>query len=155
MRSRAKVRRLVRRLDPDAFNRRRVNAERQRGVQLVGTDDGTAHLTGADLPPDAAGAAYNRVNAIAIGLKGDGDRRAIGQLRADVFLALLRGTLTTTEPPATSAGRPICDPASSNPASCDRAAPADRGWAGHIWPGVILWIAPTGHWRVTAPADRE
>jgi hypothetical protein len=30
------------------------------------------------------------------------------------------------------------------------------GWRiEHIWPGVILWIGPTGHWRITAPADRE
>jgi hypothetical protein len=30
------------------------------------------------------------------------------------------------------------------------------GWQiHHIWPGVIFWIGPTGHWRITAPADRE
>ncbi|MDN3351655.1 hypothetical protein [Actinomadura sp. DC4] len=30
------------------------------------------------------------------------------------------------------------------------------GWRiEHIWPGVILWIGPSGHWRITAPADRE
>lgn len=31
-----------------------------------------------------------------------------------------------------------------------------RKWrAEQIWPGVILWITPTGHWTITAPADRE
>jgi hypothetical protein len=24
-----------------------------------------------------------------------------------------------------------------------------------IWPGVLLWITPTGHWSVTGPADRR
>ena len=31
---------------------------------------------------------------------------------------------------------------------------ATPGWhIEHLWPGVILWITPTGHWRITAPAD--
>lgn len=31
-----------------------------------------------------------------------------------------------------------------------------KGWEiEHLWPGVILWLGPTGHWRITAPADRE
>jgi hypothetical protein len=102
---RAKIRRLVRRLDPDALARRRERAMKQRDVQLVDTDDGTAHLSGVDLPAGAASAAFNRVNAIAAGLRSDGDRRGAGQLRADVFLALLSGTLTTIEPP-TGACRP-------------------------------------------------
>jgi hypothetical protein len=25
----------------------------------------------------------------------------------------------------------------------------------HLWPGILLWITPTGHWRVTGPADRR
>jgi hypothetical protein len=30
------------------------------------------------------------------------------------------------------------------------------GWRlEHLWPGVLLWIGPTGHWKITAPADRE
>jgi hypothetical protein len=96
---RAKIRRLVKRLDPDTLTRRRQDAERRRDVQLLPTDDGTAHLSGLDLPADAATAACNRLNAIAAALKTDGDPRALGQLRADVFLALLSGTLTTTQPP--------------------------------------------------------
>jgi hypothetical protein len=54
---RAKIRRLVRRLDPDALARRRMDAERRRDVELMHTDDGTAHLSGLDLPADAATAA--------------------------------------------------------------------------------------------------
>jgi Domain of unknown function (DUF222) len=66
---RAKIRRLVKRLDPDTLAERRRQAEKRRDVELVQTDDDTAHLSGLDLP-------------------------------ADVFLALLSGTFTATEPPA-------------------------------------------------------
>jgi uncharacterized protein DUF222 len=104
---RAKIRRLVKRLDPGAADRRREEAERRRDVELFETEDGTAQLNAVDLPADAAGAAYGRLNAIATGLKHDGDRRTIGQLRADVFLGLLRGTFTTTEPQADTAGRGV------------------------------------------------
>ena len=97
---RAKIRRLVKRLAPEALERRRVAAEQRRDVMLAETGEGTASLVGTDLPADAASAAYGRVTAIAAGLKRDGDERGIGRLRADVFLALLRGTLKTTEPPA-------------------------------------------------------
>jgi hypothetical protein len=282
---RAKTRRLVRRLDPQALRQRREAAQRRRDVTLLGTDDDTAQLLGADLPADAASAAYGRVCAIAAGLKRDGDDRGIGQLRADVFLALLRGTLTTTEPPADStapfpaerAGRRDVDWSGIDDAAADTIAAAVReeftalasdvpdrhrrlglliaqagarvteslaalrvhwclpghegsrhggsqcagrgyrvpaamrrliefrdrrccfpgcrrptrhcdidhsipfhrggptcpctltllcrrhhrlkqtkGWrVEHLWPGVILWIGPTGHWRITAPADRE
>jgi Domain of unknown function (DUF222) len=117
---RAKVRRLVKLLDPQAFKRRREAAQRRREVTLVETDDGTPQLAGADLPADGASAAYGRVSAIAAGLKRDGDSRSIGQLRADVFLALLRGTLTTTAPPADVAAR----------LPADRADRRDVGWSG-------------------------
>lgn len=106
---RAKVRRLVKRLDPQALRQRREAAQRRREVTLVETEDGTAQLVGADLPTDAASAAYGRVSAIATGLKQEGDGRSIGQLRADVFLALLRGTLTTTAPPADTYTRTPAD----------------------------------------------
>lgn len=117
---RAKARRLVKRLDPQALRQRREAAQRRREVTLLETDDGTAQLVGADLPADAASAAYGRVCAIAAGLKRDGDSRGIGQLRADVFLALLRGTLTTTTPPADTIARP----------QADQAGPRDVSWSG-------------------------
>jgi Domain of unknown function (DUF222) len=115
---RAKVRRLVKKLDPHALAQRRANAERRRGLTLIETDDGTAHLSGANLPADAAGAAYSRVAAIAAGIKRDGDDRQIDQLRADVYLALLRGTLKTTEPPADTSEHPNAGPVT----------PGDPGW---------------------------
>jgi hypothetical protein len=103
---RAKIRRLIRQQDPEAADRRRTEAEKHRGVELIETPDGTAQLSGVDLPADAAGAAYGRVAAIATGLKRDGDGRGIDQLRADVFLGLLRGTFTTSQPPADTTDRP-------------------------------------------------
>jgi hypothetical protein len=24
-----------------------------------------------------------------------------------------------------------------------------------IWPGVLVWITPTGHWRIVTPPDRD
>ncbi|WP_433173216.1 DUF222 domain-containing protein [Actinoallomurus sp. CA-150999] len=269
---RAKTRRLIRRWDSDAVARRRAEAERQRGVRLIETDAGTTYLSGVDLPAEEAAAAYGRINAIAAGLRRDGDARTIEQLRADVFLSLLRGTLTTTCPPAEFTDRPIgesstvpdwtdaddriadavadltraeltaltgdlperhhnvrmliaqageritaslaglkarwcvpghdgsyrpsaamrrliehrdrrcCFPGCRRPVrSCDAdhsvpfhqggpTCPCNvamlcrrhhrlkqtRGWRiDHVWPGVVLWIGPTGHWRITAPADRE
>lgn len=122
---RARVRRLVKRLDPQALGERREAAQRRREVTLVQTDDGTAHLLGAELPAEAAGAAYGRVCAIAAGLKRDGDGRGIGQLRADVFVALLRGTLTVTEPPAdTTASARV-----ERTCRCAVAGERDAGWS--------------------------
>ncbi|WP_329238819.1 HNH endonuclease [Actinoallomurus sp. NBC_01490] len=112
---RAKIRRLIKQLDPEAADRRRQEAEKHRGVELIETQDGTVQLSGVDLPSDAASAAYGRISAIATGLKRDGDDRKIDQLRADVFLGLLRGTFTTSEPPADTTDRPTSTPATGEP----------------------------------------
>lgn len=111
----AKIRRLVRKLDPDAFDRRRRNAEAQRRVELIGDDNGTAHLSGCDLPVDAADSAYKRINAIATALRADGDGRGIDQLRADVFLGLLHGRSDLPQPPVPAERRTArpTDPARS------------------------------------------
>ncbi|GLY88504.1 DUF222 domain-containing protein [Actinoallomurus iriomotensis] len=112
---RAKIRRLIKQLNPEAADRRREEAEKRRGVELIETQDGTSHLTGVDLPAEAASAAHGRVSAIATGLKRDGDDRAIDQLHADVFLGLLRGTFVTGEPPADTTDRPTPGPATGDP----------------------------------------
>jgi hypothetical protein len=111
---RAKIRRLVKQLDPDAYQRRRKKAEQQRRVELTADEAGTAHLTGCDLPANAAASAYNRVNAIAVARRADGDTRSIDQLRADVFLGLLRGGRDFPDTPA--------------PTAVDQEPPADRAW---------------------------
>jgi hypothetical protein len=35
-----------------------------------------------------------------------------------------------------------------------RSGPRIGTWK-HLWPGVILWITPTGHQKTTAPADGD
>jgi hypothetical protein len=31
-----------------------------------------------------------------------------------------------------------------------------KGWKlQQLWPGVFLWITPTGHWHIVTPVDRE
>jgi Domain of unknown function (DUF222) len=125
---RAKTRRLVRRLAPEALTRRRQEAEERRGVALIRTDDATAHLTGIDLPADAASAAYGRLTAIATAFKRDGDHRGIDQLRADVFLALLRGTLTNTDPVADTSERPIGQTTRED--GTGNGSGSDPGWSG-------------------------
>jgi hypothetical protein len=98
---RAKIRRLIKKLDPDAFERRRHEAEKQRRVELIEDEAGTAHLSGCDLPADAAASAYDRIDAIAAAVKAAGDTRGIDRLRADVFLGLLHGTHDFPEPSVT------------------------------------------------------
>jgi hypothetical protein len=74
-------------------------AEDARRLELWDSDADTCDLAGRDLPAAAATAAWNRVNAIAAALKADGDSRTIEQLRADVFLALLRNERPVVQPP--------------------------------------------------------
>lgn len=118
---RAKIRRLVKRLAPEAAERRRVEALKRRGVVLVETDDGTADLSGVDLPADAASAAYGRIAAIATGLKRDGDARGIDELRADVFLEDCCGARSRP------ASHPPTPPIGSLPHAA-RPRPAGPGW---------------------------
>jgi hypothetical protein len=59
--------------------------------------DGTAHLTGLDLPPHKVAAVTRRINSIARSLRGDGETRSMDQLRADVYLDLLQGTKHQTK----------------------------------------------------------
>jgi len=83
----AKLAGLVIAVDPDAARRRYRRAVRERRVVHGRIKDGTAYLSGSDLPA----AAWERVNAIADELKRAGDRRPIDQIRADVYLDLLHG----------------------------------------------------------------
>ncbi|HEU5159167.1 MAG TPA: DUF222 domain-containing protein [Streptosporangiaceae bacterium] len=84
------VRKAIEDIDPAGCTERRRAAEESRRLELWDSDAGTSDLSGRDLPATAATAAWNRVNAIAAALKADGDPRTIDQLRADVFLGLLR-----------------------------------------------------------------
>ncbi len=87
----ARVRRLTIETDPDTAQARYEEAVDRRRVVLEAGPDGTATLTGIDLPPDRAVAATNHINRLAKQLNRQGDPRPIDQLRADVYLNLLTG----------------------------------------------------------------
>src|SRR5262245_29571395 len=82
---------LVLGVDPDAARKRRDRSVEQRKVVHGRTSEGTAFLSGCDLPEDTAAAAHARIAAIAGQLKRGGDPRSLDQLRADVYLDLLAG----------------------------------------------------------------
>ncbi|MQA87560.1 MAG: DUF222 domain-containing protein [Streptosporangiales bacterium] len=119
---RALVRQLVAEADPGAARQRRRNAEEQRRLEVWDTPDGATDLAGRDLPTAAATAAFNKIHAIAQALAADGDTRGIDQIRADLFLDLLRGrplpeaarTPTSYAPGHRSSGAPA--PSSGAPA---------------------------------------
>jgi len=93
---RAKVARAVMAADPSAADRQRAKSEAERRVTLRDDGQGTATLTGWNLPAAPALAAANRLNALARAFKADGDKRRLDAIRADVFLALLLGLLPTS-----------------------------------------------------------
>ncbi|MBO2446157.1 DUF222 domain-containing protein [Actinomadura barringtoniae] len=93
---RAKVTRAVMAADPSAAGRQRATSEAERRVTVRDDGQGTATLTGWNLPAAPALAAANRLNALARAFKSDGDKRRLDAIRADVFLALLLGLLPTT-----------------------------------------------------------
>jgi len=84
--------------DPAAAKARYERSVAQRRISLSANDDTTACLSGIFLPPQRAAAAFERVDAIARGLKRDGEARTLDQLRADVFCDLLAGVSLTGSP---------------------------------------------------------
>jgi len=96
---RAALRRAVITIDPAAAERRREQAERRAKVGLYGDEDGTATLSGQNLPGAHAAAAMARVTALARALKASGAGGGIDLLRAQVYLGLLLGTLPLIPPP--------------------------------------------------------
>jgi hypothetical protein len=123
------VRTAIRNTDPDGCAARRRLAEDARRLELWDSDAGTSDLTGRDLPATAATAAWNRINAIAAGLKADGDPRTIDQLRADVFVALLRNERPAVQPTDSRADadfRPARSP-NDRPSGHDTACPGPEG----------------------------
>ncbi|MBP2705590.1 DUF222 domain-containing protein [Microbispora sp. RL4-1S] len=79
-------------IDPDWARRRYAEAVRRRRVVGVRNDDGTASVSGQDLPIDRAAAGCDRIDEMARSCKRSGDRRPIDHIRADLFLGSLDGT---------------------------------------------------------------
>lgn len=89
----ARLRRLCIETDPDDAIDRFRKAVTDRRVTSEPTPEGTAHLLGLDLPPHRVAAITRRINRLARSLRRQGDRRSMDQLRADIFIDLLQGTV--------------------------------------------------------------
>jgi hypothetical protein len=76
--------------DPEAAQRRYEQSVADRRLVLRPTCAGTADLLGLDLPPHIAASVSRWIHKEAIKLKNLGDTRTMDQLRADIYLDLLR-----------------------------------------------------------------
>jgi hypothetical protein len=92
----ARIKKLCIQADTEEAKKRYDQAVDQRRVIPEPTTDGTAHLTGLDLPPHRVAGITRRINGIARSLRGGGETRTMDQLRADVYMDLLQGTDHTT-----------------------------------------------------------
>ena len=91
---RVRIARLCISADPDDARKRYETAVEERRLVLEANPDGTAHLTGFDLPADRALAVSRKINRLARQLKSRHETRTMDQLRADVFLDLLESRHT-------------------------------------------------------------
>ncbi|GMR02274.1 MAG: HNH endonuclease signature motif containing protein [Acidimicrobiia bacterium] len=103
----ARIQRLCIDVDPDDAKDRYDTAVVDRRVVSDPTTSGTAHLMGMDLPPDRVAAITKRINEIAKHLRGHGESRTMDQLRADIFLDILGGTIHTAS--YKTAGKAVVD----------------------------------------------
>ncbi|MBE1611696.1 DUF222 domain-containing protein [Actinopolymorpha pittospori] len=78
-------------VDPDAALARHRRRVRDREVEIYPAIDGAADLAVRGVPADQAAEAFGYVDAIARTMKQSGDRRRLGQLRADIATSLLSG----------------------------------------------------------------
>jgi hypothetical protein len=90
-----KLRRVAIALDPAWAERRYREAIRDRKVIGYLNPDGSATVSGQNLPADAAAYACARVDALADTAKRAGAAARIDHLRAELFLGLLDGSLHT------------------------------------------------------------
>ncbi len=88
-----RIKRLILELDPEYYARRYAAAVRDRKVVAYLDADGTAVITGSGLPVEDAAAAVERVDRLARAVRRAGHPNTLDQLRADVFLGLLDGSL--------------------------------------------------------------
>jgi hypothetical protein len=88
-----RLRRMVIALDPEAFDRRYRRALRERRVWGYLGADGTATLGASGLTPEEGAASAERVWALARTIRAGGHPDPLAQVRADLFVALLDGSL--------------------------------------------------------------
>ncbi|MDQ3763702.1 MAG: HNH endonuclease [Actinomycetota bacterium] len=79
---------------PDWARRRYEQAIADRKVVGYRNSDGSANLSGYNLPLDRVAAASGHIDALAKAVKRAGDSRPIDHIRADLFLGMTDGTYT-------------------------------------------------------------
>ncbi len=77
-------------LDPEAAKARYDQSVQDRRLVVEPTGSGTANILGLDLPPHDAAAIGKWISKEALKLKRLGDTRTMDQLRADIYLDLLK-----------------------------------------------------------------
>jgi hypothetical protein len=88
------IKKLAIALDPDWARRRYEQALADRKVIGYRNADGSANLSGVNLPVDRVAAASGHIDALAKAVKRAGDLRPIDHIRADLFLGMTDGTYT-------------------------------------------------------------
>jgi hypothetical protein len=153
---RGRLWRAVLAIDPGWARRRYTRAVRGRAVTAVLADDGTVTITGSGLPADEAAVACARVDWLAEAVKRAGHAGRVGQIAADVYLALLDGRfhgLSEEQIIAALLREPRSDDAdpddtgSDDPAATGR-TPGGSTWADRASGGPAAddqTIAPTGN----------
>lgn len=168
---RAATLRAVLAVDPAAAERRREEARKDARVEVWNERCGTAALAGRDLPPADVLAADKRIDALARQLKSAGREESLSELRAQVYVALLRGQPIGGLAPTEPSGPGIAEPGSRNdqdggPATGpggdgSGAFPASPGPAGRAAPGPAApgsspagpsYPGPADSWPVPAGA---
>ncbi len=88
------IKKLAIAVDPDWARRRYEQALAERKVVGYRNADGSANLSGYNLPLDRVAAASGHIDALAKAAKRAGDARPIDHIRADLFLGMTDGTYT-------------------------------------------------------------
>lgn len=122
---RAATERAVLAVDPAAAERRREEARKDARVEVWNERCGTAALAGRDLPPADVLAADKRIDALARELKSAGREESLSELRAQVYVALLRGQPIAGFAP----GEP------SGPGAAEARSRNDQDGSPATWPG--------------------
>jgi hypothetical protein len=89
-----RIKKLAIAIDSDWARRRYAEAVRDRKVIGYRNDDGSANVSGQNLPADRAAAACGHIDALARKAKRAGDCRPSNHIRADLFVGMLDGSYT-------------------------------------------------------------
>jgi Domain of unknown function (DUF222) len=126
------IKKLAIAVDPDWARRRYEHALADRKVVGYRNADGSANLSGCNLPLDRVAAASGHIDALAKALKRAGDRRPVDHIRADLFLGMTDGTYTGLDDAAiiqllTATPAPDADHPDGDTTDHDADEPDDNG----------------------------